>query len=170
LFGGIAPTKRKVFVSYHHGGDQLYADNFCSQFSTAFNIFTDRSLDRARDSNDPQYIMRYIRENHLTGASTLIVLCGLQTPYRKFVDWEIRAGLDQQMALIGVKLPPVTVIDDTCSKPARLQDNIDSGYAVWTWWESIANDPDHLTSLIETANARPKTLIENSRERRLRNG
>ena len=104
LLGGIA-IKRRVFVSYHHGGDQLYYDAFCSHFCGSLNVFADRSLDRARDSDDPEYIMRYIRENHLSGASTMIVLCGAGTRWRKYVDWEIRAGLAQQMSLIGVKLP-----------------------------------------------------------------
>ena len=65
----------------------------------------DIALARAVDSDDPEYIMRYIRENHLSGASTMIVLCGAGTRWRKYVDWEIRAGLAQQMSLIGVKLP-----------------------------------------------------------------
>lgn len=164
------PVKRKVFVSYHHGNDQWYYDEFCRAFYGTYEVITDRSLDRARDSNDPDYIMRYIRENHLSGSSTLIVLCGLQTPYRKFVDWEISAGLRQQMALVGVKLPAVQVIDDGCSKPDRLQDNLKTGYAVWRWWESITANVENLTAAIEEANAKPKSLIDNSRSRRLRNG
>ena len=170
LLGALTGTKRKVFVSYHHGGDQIYYDNFCARFSTAYSVFNDRSLDRARDSNDPEYIMRYIRENHLSGASTLIVLCGVQTRWRKYVDWEILAGLNQEMSLIGVKLPSLAVIGGGCNKPDRLQDNIDSGYALWTTWETINNDLRQLTSLIETANGRPKRLIDNSRARRVRNG
>ena len=34
---GLAQTKRKIFVSYHHGGDQYYynafSDVFCRQWS-----------------------------------------------------------------------------------------------------------------------------------------
>ena len=93
LFGSATPAsvKRRIFVSYHHGQDQTYYNAFSNIFGSELAVFSDRSLDRARDSDDPEYIMRYIRENHLTGASTLIVLCGTQTPYRRFVDWEIRA-------------------------------------------------------------------------------
>lgn len=162
--------KRKVFVSYHHGNDQSYYDYFSRSFGSALEVFSDRSLDRARNSDDPDYIMRYIRENHLTGASTLIVLCGSQTHQRKYVDWEILAGLNQGMALIGVKLPTLQVINDGCAKPARLQDNIDSGYAVWTHWEIVTSSGEALTALIEEANARSKRLIDNSRGRRVRNG
>ena len=171
-FGIGAPdqVRRRVFVSYHHGRDQRYYDAFSNLFGQTLQVFADRSLDRARDSNDPDYIMRYIRENHLTGASTLIVLCGLETPQRKFVDWEIAAGLRQGMALIGVKLPSLQVVDDGCAKPARLQDNIDSGYAVWTWWDSLTESVGSLTRLIEATNERPKDRIDNSRPRRSRNG
>lgn len=128
--GAAAAAKRRVFVSYHHALDQAYQDAFCRSFGTGLEVFTDRSLDRARDSDDPEYIMRYIRENHLTGSSTLIVLCGVEAPRRKFVDWEISAGLRQRMALLGVRLPTLPVVGNACAKPARLQDNIVSGYAV----------------------------------------
>lgn len=74
------------------------------------------------------------------------------------------------MALIGVKLPPLSVINDGCTKPARLQDNIDSGYAVWTWWENITKSAADLTATLEEANGRLKSRIVNSRALRSRNG
>lgn len=164
------PPKRKVFVSYYHRGHQGYYDAFSRHFGTQLDLFSDRSLDRARDSDDPTYIMRYIRETHLKGASTLIVLCGSGTDKRKYVDWEIKAALDQRMAVVAVKLPDLIVIGNGCDKPARLQDNIDSGYAVWTWWEDFTSSTETLTAKIEEANKRSKLLITNSRPRRLRNG
>lgn len=167
--GQPAPMRR-VFVSYHHGGDQAYYDAFSRHFGGTFDVLSDRSLDRARNSDDPNYIMRYIRENHLTGASTLIVLCGLQTSGRKYVDWEIQAGLAQGMALLGVKLPELQVIEGGCEKPARLQDNLSSGYASWVWWENFAHSPESVSQWIENANSRAKRLINNSRARRLRDG
>lgn len=166
-----SPTvRRRVFISYHHGRDQRYYDTFSGWFGETLQVFSDRSLDRARDSDNPDYIMRYIRENHLTGASTAIVLCGLETPRRKFVDWEIEAGLRQGMTLIGVKLPEVTVVNDSCEKPARLQDNINSKYAIWTAWENLTQSVGNLITLIDEASARPKSRIDNSRQRRARNG
>lgn len=167
--GNLAP-KRKIFVSYHHGGDQDYYDAFSRHFGGTLDVLSDRSLDRARNSDDPNYIMRYIRENHLTGASTLIVFCGLQTPHRKYVDWEIQAGLAQQMALLGVKLPQLQVVGDGCEKPDRLQDNISSGYASWVWWEDFVRSAESVSHWIEEANKRSKRLIDNSRARRIRNG
>jgi hypothetical protein len=169
--GGLyipAAPKRKVFVSYHHGGDQASYNAFSHNFGTALDIFTDRSLERARDSDDPAYIMRYIRENHLTGASTLIVLCGAETPRRKYVDWEILAGLSQGMAVIGVGLPTIRFFDNGgTDKPPRLQDNIDSLYAVWAMWAEFLANP---TGYIEAAHQRAKSKIVNTRARRIRNG
>lgn len=164
------PIKRRIFVSYHHGGDQAYYDAFCRAANAVYEVITDRSLDRARNSEDPEYIMRYIRERHITGSSTIIVLCGAHTRYRKYVDWEIHAALRQQTALIGVKLPTVQVVDNSCSKPDRLQDNINTGYAKWVWWEDLFAHPEDLRHVIEDANSRSKSLIDNRRARRVRNG
>jgi hypothetical protein len=167
----LRPTvKRKVFVSYHHGGDQAYYDAFSATFHDGYEVLSDRSLERARNSDDPSYILRYIRENLLSGSSTIIVLCGLQTPARKYVDWEVQAALSQQTALVGIKLPTLPIVGNGCAKPARLQDNIGSGYAKWQWWENIINNPATLLQTIEDANKSDKRLIVNNRIRMSRNG
>ena len=163
------PVKRKVFTSYHHRGDQAYYDAFSRRFGDMYKVLTDNSLEREIDSDDVEYVMRRIREDYLTGSSCTIVLVGANTWGRRYVDWEIDATLQKQHGLIGVKLPTLPVVNDGCPKPDRLQDNIDSGYAVWTWWETITNEPSKLAGLIETANAKPKRLINNGRARRLRN-
>src|SRR5438094_9939269 len=118
--------KRKVFVSYHHGGDQHYYDEFAKYFSDTYDVISDTSLARMIDSDDVDYVIRQIREKYITGSSCNIVLCGLQTRFRKFVDWEINATLDRNHGLIGVKLPTLPVVNNTCPKPDRLKDNIDS--------------------------------------------
>ncbi|MDT3688004.1 MAG: TIR domain-containing protein [Pseudorhodoplanes sp.] len=164
------PVKRKVFVSYHHGGDQYYYDDFSRHFDENYQILRDNSLERKVQSDDVEYVMRQIRENYVSGSSCTIVLCGTQTPFRKYVDWEISATLDKQHGLIGVKLPTLQVVNNGCAKPERLQDNLDSGYAVWTWWESIISQPAEFAKLIEQANNKSKELIVNTRARRLRNG
>jgi hypothetical protein len=172
LYPSMTPPRRKVFVSYHHGGDQAAYNRFSEVFHGSFQIFQDRSLERARDSNDPSYIMRYIRDNHLYGSSCTIVLCGQRTGQRKFVDWEIYASLADNMGLIGLRLPdnPIDFVNNTCAKPQRLQDNIDSGYAVWDQYDAVMLNPAHLSELIEAALARPKKLIDNRMARRVRNG
>ncbi len=167
----LLKTKRKVFVSYHHGNDQQFKDTFVSAFCDSYEVLTDTSLSRALDSDDPEYVSRRIRESHITGSSCTIVLCGKETRWRKYVDWEIKATLDKLHGLIGVNLP--TNPRDTLGrvhKPDRLQDNIDSGYAVWRDWESVVSSLDHVTSIIELAISKPKHLIVNSRTLRKRNG
>lgn len=170
IFGPPHPSKRKVFVSYQHRGDQGYYDGFCRVFCDTYDVLQDNSLDRLIESDNADYVIRQIRENYVTGSSCTIVLCGVDTPNRKFVDWEIKATLDAQHGLVGVKLPTLQVVNNSCLKPARLQDNLDSGYAVWTWWETIVQQPGLLSGFIEEANQKPKGLINNSRDRRLRNG
>lgn len=163
------PVKRKVFASYYHDNDQAYYNEFSRFFSDQYDAIQDSSLDRLIDSDDAEYVMRRIRENYITGTSCTIVFCGPHTRWRKYVDWEIKATLDKQHGLIGIKIP--NNIPDAlgrCHKPDRLQDNIDTGYAVWTLWESLTIE--HLKVCIEAANASPKILIRNDRIMRSRNG
>ena len=165
----LNPVKRKIFISYHHDNDQAYYNGFVQFFENQYEVIQDNSLDRLIDSDDADYVMRRIRENHISGTSCTIVLCGPQTRWRKYVDWEIKATLDKQHGLIGVKLSN-NIPDQLgrCHKPDRLQDNIDSGYAVWTNWESLTLD--HFKACIETANAKSTGLIRNDRVMRSRNG
>ena len=157
--------KRRVFVSYHHDNDESYYDLFAVWFASISDVVTDRSLDRRVDTDDPEYTMRRIREGHLRGSSCTIVLCGLQTYQRKYVDWEICASLNQEAGLLGVLLPKPwqTPI------PARLYDNVASGYAVLVPWSNLVASPYNLRLLLENALARRKALIVNSRPTMRRN-
>ncbi|REC93388.1 TIR domain-containing protein [Kushneria indalinina] len=164
------PVRRKVFVSYHHGNDQDYYDTLSENMDDRLELFTDNSLEREVDSADHSYIMRRIRENHLHGSSCTLVLCGADTWQRKYVDWEIEASLVQEMGLVGIWLPSLPLeLNGGTAKPARLQDNIDSGYAVWVNWHDIEQDPSALRDAIERANNAPQKLIDNSRKRQGRN-
>jgi hypothetical protein len=58
----MVTVKRKVFVSYHHRGDQAYYDAFSRTYHDTYEAITDNSLERAIDSADVEYIMRRIRE------------------------------------------------------------------------------------------------------------
>lgn len=42
--------KRKVFLSYHHDGDQYYYNEFSKKFHDEYEAVTDNSLDRRVDS------------------------------------------------------------------------------------------------------------------------
>lgn len=118
-------TKRKIFVSYHHKNDQLYYDNLVTKFSDVYDVVSDNSLDRKIDSSNPEYVMQRIRDNHIKGSSCTLVLYGNDTYKRRYVDWEIKATLDKEHALIGVKLPYSTnnYVHD------RFYHNTQSGYA-----------------------------------------
>src|SRR5690242_16014308 len=84
-------VKSKIFVSYHHHLDQRYYDDFSRCVCDEYDVLYDNSPERAKDSDDVEYIMRSLREKHIFGTSCTIVLCGAETPWRKFVDWEIDA-------------------------------------------------------------------------------
>jgi hypothetical protein len=164
------PVRRKVFISYHHGGDQHFYDELSRIYHDRLEALTDNSLSRMVQSDDSEYVMRRIRELHLTGSSCTIVLCGAQTPARKYVDWEIQATLNQSMGLVGVGLPTLTIgSSGGTHKPRRLQDNIDSGYAAWVMWYQLAQRPQILLEAIESAIAKPARLIDNTAVRMSRN-
>lgn len=175
LLGGLlhpqAPVKHRVFVSYHHGGDQAYYNAFSTAFHDTYDVIYDNSLERRVDSDDVDYVMRRIRENYITGSSCTIVLVGAETWGRKYVDWEIKATLDKEHGLIGVYLPTAAKDPSTNSivVPARLHDNIESGYALWLSWQQITGNAAQLERHIATAKARSKSHIVNDRDRRLRN-
>lgn len=174
LLGGTLltiPTKRKIFVSYHHSNDQWYYNEFSRIFSEGYDVVEDNSLDRLIDSDDSDYVIRRIRENHIYGTSCTLVLCGPETRWRKYVDWEVKASLDMNHGLIGVNLPHnPRDSQGRVHKPDRLQDNIDSGYAFWIAWENLAAGPDYFRQCIEYANSRDARLIANNRPLRSRNG
>lgn len=159
--------KRKIFVSYHHGGDRPYYDAFSRAMHSEYELLQDRSLRLEIKSDDSDYVIRRLREDYIVGTSCTIVLVGLETHQRKFVDWEIKATLDKGHGLIGITLSagllgPIL--------PDRLHDNLISGYAIQLSWRALDRNPSVIRSAIEQANSCPKYLIDNSRRRRLRNG
>lgn len=152
LLGGLQIPKRKVFVSYHHGNDQAYYNAFSQHFSANYNVITDRSLDRNIDSVNTDYVMRKIREDYLTGTSATIVLCGAETPNRKYVDWEIKATLDKKHALIGIKLPTArSAQNGNIIVPDRFAHNHHTGYAIWVTWDDLINSGHTLGHYINLA-------------------
>ncbi|CAN1511063.1 MTH538 TIR-like domain containing protein [Methylophilaceae bacterium] len=170
LLSNLGIPKRRVFVSYHHGNDRAYYDSFSQFFSASYDVIQDNSVDRNIDSTNTDYIIRNIRENYISGTSCTIVLCGSQTPWRKFVDWEIKASLDKNHGLIGINLPSNPSQQGKYIVPDRLHDNIVSGYALWIQWADLNVGSHYLVSKIEEANAKSSYLIDNSRALRSRNG
>lgn len=163
-----APVKPRVFVSYHHQLDQGYYDRFAQLFAGAFDIFTDNSIARKIDSDDSDYQQRVIREQHITGSSITIVLCGAETWKRRWVDWEIHMTLNKEHALLGIVLPTATTNPlGEIIVPDRLLANVNSGYASWIHW---TDDPRALRTAIDAAKQRALQTrnIDNSAPRMVR--
>lgn len=119
--------KRKVFISYYHG-DQEAVNKFVEDYSDVFIPKTVgvKDGDFDFDSSNPQYIMRRIREEKLQDSTVTIVLIGCCTHSRRYVDWEIKASLQQGQTLpnglIGINLP---YMGNTGAAPERLVDNLE---------------------------------------------
>lgn len=156
----------KVFVSYHHQNDQEKANYLRTKYGENDTLL-DRSLDEAYEDMDDDEILAAIRQDHLKDSSVTIVLIGSETAKRKWIDWEIYASLRpygsrSRNGLLGIFLPTAG------DPPARLQDNIASGYAVTMKWENISWQLE--SKIDEAYNKRGKSeLVRNSRERRTRN-
>lgn len=159
---GQAPVKSKVFVSYHHQRDQAYYDHFARLFANGYEVITDTSIDRKIGSEDVDYQQQVIREQHITGSSITIVLCGAETWKRRWVDWEIQMTLNKEHALLGICLPTNPKdINGKVTVPNRLHANIVSGYAHFIHW---TDDPNVLRAAIDAAKekARQTRNIDNS--------
>lgn len=168
----VKVPKRKVFISYHHK-DQAYINDFRTRFGSAYEVFTDCSLDAAIESNDLHYVNRTIREEFITGTSITIVICGTETWRRKCVDWEIYSTLHKDHALLGILLPHVQPVFRDGQQvrliPDRLHSNFESGYAHCI---ELPQNPQQLTQAINSAiqrSSQNKHLKNNSLSKMARN-
>lgn len=172
LNGGFltaTPVRHKVFVSYHHGGDQAYYDAFSTTFHDGYDAIYDNSLERKVDSDNALYVMQRIRDTCITGTSCTIVLVGANTYKRKYVDWEIYATLDKGHGLIGVRLPSAPIVQGFVIVPDRLNDNIQSGYASWLTWAELTASASALQQHVSAAKSRSALSLTNTRARMTRN-
>lgn len=165
--------RRKVFISYYHG-DQVAVNKFVQDFSDVFIPKTVgvKDGDFDFDSTNPQYIMRKIREMKLEDSTVTIVLVGACTHSRRYVDWEVKASLQQGSTLpnglIAINLP---YMGSEGALPQRALDNIsrdikgnDEGYARYYVYPSSKQE---LYNWIEDAYAARITrakLIKNSND------
>jgi hypothetical protein len=143
----------KCFISYHHDRDQNAVKNFVNNFCGRHEVFISRAVGIDQDivdSNDTDYIMRRIRERHLSDSTVTIVMIGRCTWARKYVDWEIASTLrndpvNRRSGLVGIQLPDTP---DSVQLPPRLAANVQSGYAKYYRYPRNA---DSLDSIIEDA-------------------
>jgi|GEM_PF-236709 len=128
----LGDTRRKVFVSYHHG-DEVEVKNFIKHWTETNKVFIPRMLgvsndDDFIDSDDPDYVMSQIRDKYLQDTSVTLVLIGSCTHSRRYVDWEIKATLRQganslPSGLMAIILPSKGT---NAHLPERLLDNWNS--------------------------------------------
>ena len=159
--------RRKVFVSYHHEGEQADRNRFEELFANVYDIMDSRSV---RIGDIPKglhldEVARRIRDDHLSDSSVTVVLVGKDTWRRKHVDWEIAGTIrdtdaNPRSGLVGILLPshpsfrsreyePYTV-------PPRLHYNIECGFAeMYRWSES----PDQVAAWIDHAFRRRTQVI-----------
>ena len=141
--------KHKVFTSFYHKEDSHYKELVDGLLA---NDYINKSVqDGEYDSdNSDEYIKRLIQEDKISDSSVVIVLVGKNTYKRKHVDWEISAALNKKVngysGLVGVFLPGHNEYNTTL--PARLQDNVESGYAGLCSWEQFVG---LYSVIIETA-------------------
>ena len=101
----------KVFISYHHAGDQLYKDQLLAM-NRVTPVFIDQSVDTGNvpDHLDDQVIRQRIRDEFLRDTTITIVLVGMETRYRKHVDWEIYSSMydgavNKRSGILVIQLP-----------------------------------------------------------------
>lgn len=144
---------RKVFVSYHHDRDQRYADEF-RDFYSQNDTLLDKSLRKEIDSDDNDYILSVIRSQYLKDSTITVVLIGVETWARKWVDWEIYSSLrpygDRTInGLLGVVLPGANKWPERLSDNYRVESRfgtwVQTGYAKVIQWADIAPPPDWRT-------------------------
>ena len=78
----------KVFVSYFHEEDQQYRNEFerlCKDVMVSKSI---QPGDIDTDTNTER-VMQKIRDEYLKDSTVTVVLIGLHTYGRKWVDWEL---------------------------------------------------------------------------------
>jgi len=173
---GYSTPRHKVFISFYHKDDQPYKDYIDKYLSS--NIINKSVMDGEYSTdNSDDYIKRLIREEKISDSSVVVVLVGPNTKNRKHVDWEIYAGLRPSIngnsGLIGIFLPTVRKAPNGgyyyMDMPARLGDNIESGYADFYDWDYAK---EHFDQIIERAFKNRlirKELIDNSRLQMQRN-
>jgi hypothetical protein len=165
--------KRNCFVSFHHKKDQEHLSAFRHLISGM--RISDHSLKKNIAHFKEDTIYRKVRGT-MKNCSITIVLVGERTGYRKWVDWEIWASLRtyyhpsdplqsfKPCGLLAIFLPTATH-----AIPERLQDNINSGYAICLRWDQLET---HLEAAIEQAyenRTKHYIRIDNSRKRQKRN-
>lgn len=156
--------KPQAYISYDHRKDGGYFELCLRLFGSVCEMTRDRSLERELGADDPEAHISALQADAMAGTRCTLVLCGAGTHLDPFVDWEIKATLDNYRGLIAVALPGMpTGPEGAPILPARLQDNFDGGYAVLCDWRDLADGRIDLTHRIAFAIARNPEQVLNGR-------
>lgn len=126
----------RVFVSYHHANDQAYKDKLV-RWAEENGIFIDWSVDTGDISDDltDQQIREIIRDEYLRESTVTIVLVGIETKYRKHVDWEIYSSMydgkvNKKSGIIIINLPTINCTYCDSSHSGE-KENVFPEYPYW---------------------------------------
>ncbi|WP_423807864.1 TIR domain-containing protein [Photobacterium damselae] len=104
-------NKHKVFISYHHRNDQKYKEELLN-INKKYGIFIDASVNTGDIDPDlsDQSIRTKIRDEYLKDSTVTIILVGIETKYRKHIDWEIYSSMydgdvNKKSGILVVMLP-----------------------------------------------------------------
>ena len=120
-------SKHKVFICYHHEGDQLFKERLV-RMSESKDVFIDKSVDTGEidDSLPPQRIRAEIRDKFLRDSTVTIVLAGQNTKRRKHVDWEIYSSMingkiNKKSGILVINLPGTSIVGLVNSEKERMK-------------------------------------------------
>ncbi len=160
-------NRRKVFVCYSHL-DQLEANRFVDTFAGPGGVFIPKALgvsdrDDFINSTNTQYVMQRIRELYIQDSTVTVVLVGKCTQSRRYIDWEIKASLQQgpdsfPNGLMAIQLHSAP---DGADLPPRLVRNWTQGHlnCYTRYWQYPQSD-DQLRQWIEDAFQARRTRSE----------
>ncbi len=165
---------RKVFISFY-GGDEKEVGTFVTwahrNGALIPKILHDAYSGAWVDSTNTDYVMQRVRDEFIGDSTVTMLLLGRCTHSRRYVDWEIKATLQQGESylpngLLAVNLPSIG--NAGVHLPPRFLDNYkappNTGYARYYAAPSTASE---LTAWIEDAFSARTTrakLITNSRD------
>jgi hypothetical protein len=158
-------TRRKTFVSYYHHDNQDDRTKYENLFGDLIVSKSVKDGDIDSDNSD-EYIKQLIQKEYLSDTTVLVVLIGPKTKCRMHVDWEISGALnlkvgDSNAGLLGIKLPGHpdfgTGKHNYDLLPARLSDNLKTGYAIIRDW---TDDRVKMQSYIEEAFANRTAMAD----------
>lgn len=169
----IEKKTRNCFVSYHHKNDQEYLSELREVIKKM--KVSDYSLKDDIGYLTEQTIYNKVRTK-MRNCSVTVVLVGSNTGHRKWIDWELWASLrkydhpnDIRKSFKPNGILAIFLPGNNHSVPERLQDNIDSGYAVCMKWENLESDFESKVNYAYWRRLNNSYKIDNRRKRQKSN-